>query len=98
VLLATTASAAAVFAMVVAILILGLASVFVAAPKAGRTIVAVLCVLGGLGVIAGGIIGAAEGSRDFERHEAEHEPAPPDRRQPELETAPAEATTPEGAN
>jgi len=98
VLLATTASAAAVFAMVVAILILGLASVFVAAPKAGRTIVAVLCVLGGVGVIAGGIIGAAEGSRNFERHEGEHEPAPPDRRQPEPEPAPAEATTPEEAN
>ena len=95
VLLAASETAAAVVAMIVAIVILGLASVYVAAPKAGRTIVAVLCLVGGLGVIAGGIIGAAEGSRNFEQHEAEHEPAPPDRRQPEPTPTPEPPSTPE---
>src|SRR5687768_689459 len=97
VLLATTETAAAIYAMIVAILILAFASIYAAAPKTGRTIVAVLCVLGGLGVIAGGIIGAAEGSRTFERHEAEHEPEPPDRRQPEPTAVPEEGATPADA-
>lgn len=86
VLLATTESAAAIIAMIVAIVILAFASVYATAPKAGRTLVAVLCLLGGLGVIAGGIIGAAEGSRNFEQHESEHENHSPDRRQPEPPT------------
>jgi hypothetical protein len=90
VLLAASEIGAAIIAIAVAVLILGAASVYATAPKAGRTIVAVICVLGGLGVIAGGIIGAAEGSRDFEKHEADHETTPPDRRQP------APPTTAEG--
>ena len=81
VLLAVSETAAPVFAIVVALLILGAASVYASAPKAGRTIVAIVCMLGGLGVLAGGIIGAAEGSRNFEKHEADHT-TPPDRRQP----------------
>ena len=52
-------------------------------PKVGRNVVAVAAACSAaLGVIAGGIIGAAERARaTFEKHEAEHEPAQPDRRQ-----------------
>ena len=82
VLLAASEVGAAIIAIAVALLILGCASVYATAPKAGRTIVAIVCLLGGLGVLAGGIIGAAEGSRDFEKHEADHHTTPPDRRQP----------------
>jgi hypothetical protein len=82
VLLAASETAAAIIAMCVAILILGLASLYATAPKAGRTIVAIVCVLGGLGVLTGGIIGAAEGSRNFEKHEDDQQTHPPDRRQP----------------
>jgi hypothetical protein len=86
VLLAVSETGAVFMAMIVAVVILGLGSVYASAPKAGRTIVAILCILGGLGVITGGIIGAAEGSRNFEKHEADHQPATPDRRQPQPTT------------
>jgi hypothetical protein len=91
VLLAASETGAAIIAIVVAVLILGLASVYATAPKAGRTIAAVVCVLGGLGVIAGGIVGAAEGSRNFEKHEGDQHTTPPDRRQP---APPASEETP----
>jgi len=68
------------------VLILGFASIYAVAPKAGRTIVAVLCLLGALGVITGGIIGAAQGSRDYEKEKSEHQSTPVDRRQPEPPT------------
>ena len=90
VLLAVSEEAAPIIAIVVAIVILALASVYATAPKAGRTIVAVLCLLGGVGVLAGGIIGASEGSRNYEKHESEHPSAPPDRRQPEPPTTAAQ--------
>ncbi len=86
VLLAVSETAAPIIAIVVAIAILAAASVYATAPKAGRTIVAVICLLGGIGVLAGGIIGAAEGSRTYEKHEADHPSTPPDRRQPEPPT------------
>jgi hypothetical protein len=82
VLLAVSETAAPVIAIVVALLILGAASVYATAPKAGRTIIAIVCLLGGLGVLAGGIIGAAEGSRTFEKTETDTHTTPPDRRQP----------------
>ena len=81
VLLALSEKGAPVAAISIAVLILGSASVYAAAPKAGRTIVAVVCLLGGLGVIAGGVIGAAEGSRTYDKEKSEHPFAPPDRRQ-----------------
>lgn len=86
VLLAVSETAAPVIAIVVAVVILGAASVYATAPKAGRTIVAVICLLGGIGVLAGGVIGAAEGSRTYEKHQADHTSTPPDRRQPEPPT------------
>lgn len=86
VLLALSEKGAPVAAIALAVLILGCASVYAVAPKAGRTIVAILCLLGGLGVITGGIIGAAQGSRNYEKEKSGHPSAPPDRRQPETPT------------
>ena len=86
VLLALSEKAAPAAAIALAVIILGLASVYAVAPKAGRTIVAVLCLVGGLGVLAGGVIGAAQGSRTYEKEKPEHPSAPPDRRQPETPT------------
>jgi hypothetical protein len=82
VLLAASETGAAIIAIIVALVILGGASAYATAPKAGRTIVAIACIVGVLGVLAGGIIGAAEGSRNFEKHEVDHPTTPPDRRQP----------------
>lgn len=95
VLLAVSETAAPVVAIVVAVLILAAASIYAVAPKAGRTLVAIVCVLGGLGVLAGGIISAAEGSRNYERHEADHQTTPPDRRQPAPPAAQESPTTAE---
>ena len=50
--------------------------------KSTRTAIAVICILGFLGVIAGGVISAAQGSRDYEKHEQEKPFVPPDRNQP----------------
>jgi uncharacterized membrane protein len=85
-LLAVSETGAPVIAMVLAILILAAGSVYAVAPGAGRTIVAVVCLLVGLGVLAGGIISAAEGSRTYEKHEADHTSSQPDRRQPQTPT------------
>lgn len=90
VLLAVSETAAPIIAIAVAVVILALASIYATAPKAGRTIVAVICLLGGVGVLTGGIIGAAEGSRNYEKHEADHPTAPPDRRQPAPPTTAAQ--------
>lgn len=84
VLLALSKEGAAIAGIAVAVLILGTAIALAASPKAGRTAVAVVCVLGAVGVLAGGIIGAVEGERTIHPHE---EPAdavfqPPDRNQP----------------
>jgi hypothetical protein len=81
VLLALSEKGAPIAAITVAVLILGFASIYAVAPKAGRTIVAVLCLLGAVGIITGGIIGAAQGSRDYEKEKSEHHSTPLDRRQ-----------------
>jgi hypothetical protein len=82
VLLAASESGAPVVAIGLALVILGAASTYAYAPKAGRTLVAVICVLAALGVIAGGIISAAQGSRTYEKHETDTISHTPDRRQP----------------
>ena len=97
VLLAVSEVGAAIAAVVVAVLILAAASIYATAPKAGRTLVAVFCVVGVLGLLAGGIIGAAEGSRNFEKENGGEHTTPPDRRQPATpttEAVPAGAETP----
>ena len=94
VLLAVSETGAPIFAMGVAIVVLAAGTAYATAPRAGRTIVAILCVLGGLGVLAGGVIGAAEGSRNYEKKEADTQTSKPDRRQP----APSTSSTAGEAN
>ena len=71
VLLALSKNAASIAAIVFASLVLAAAFLIASSPKAARTVVAVVIALGSIGVIAGGIIGAAEGSRTFEKHTEE---------------------------
>ncbi|MEY2465164.1 MAG: hypothetical protein QOH64_3302 [Acidimicrobiaceae bacterium] len=99
VLLALSSNAASAAAIGFASLVLVAAFVIAASPKAARTIVAVVIALGSIGVIAGGIIGAAEGSRTFEKHTEEPKSNPADRRQqqpssqaPESSPAPTESS------
>jgi hypothetical protein len=92
VLLALSKNAASAAAIVFAALVLTAAFIIAASPKAARTIVAIVVALGSIGVLAGGIIGAAQGSRDFEKHTEEPHSNPADRRQ----TKPAETPEPAG--
>lgn len=46
-------------------------------PKINRSVVAGLCVVGALAVLAGGVVSAATGPREIEEHEEEQEGAPP---------------------
>jgi hypothetical protein len=85
VLLAVSKNAASIAAIVFASLVLAAAFVIAASPKAARTIAAVAIAIGSIGVLAGGIIGASQGSRDFEKHHEEPESKPADRRQPQSE-------------
>jgi hypothetical protein len=84
VLLALSKEGAAIAGIAVALLILGTAVALAASPKAGRTAVAIVCVLGAVGVLAGGIIGAVEGERTIHPHEEQTDTKfqPPDRHQP----------------
>jgi hypothetical protein len=77
VLLSLSKNGSAIAAIVVAVVILGTASIIALAPKAGRTVLAVICTIGALGVLAGGIVSAAHGERNFggEEHEVEYQPA-----------------------
>lgn len=63
-----------VFGIVPAI-VLTLAFVLASRPRVNPTVVAVLCVVGGLAVLAGGVIGAAVGPREIEHHD-DHSSAP----------------------
>lgn len=72
VFLAVSRTGSSVVAIVVACLVLALGFVVAYRPRLGKdAIAAMLVVVAGL-VIAGGVIGAASGSREFEHHEAEH--------------------------
>ena len=55
-------------AIVVATLIFVVATVLALRPKLNRNLVSALLLVGGLGIIIGGIVGAAAGERDFEQH------------------------------
>jgi hypothetical protein len=72
VLLAVTEFSAIWVATAVAVIIMVLAIVFLALPKASPSVVAGVLVLLAIGVIAGGIITAAIGQRDIEEHEEHH--------------------------
>lgn len=76
VLLAVSANAASAIAVVVALLVLFFGFLFAYRPRLSKDAIAVLLVLVALAVIAGGIIGAAAGPREFEHHESGGELAP----------------------
>jgi len=91
VLLALSKNGASVVAIVFASVILACAFIIASSPKAARTIAAVLVAIGSIGVIAGGVIAASEGSRDFEKHTEEPESKPVDRNQTHTENEEAPA-------
>ncbi len=45
-------------------------------PQLNRSLVAGLCIVGAVGILAGGVVSAVVGPRDIEEHEEEHEGAP----------------------
>jgi hypothetical protein len=71
ILLSLSKAGSAVFAIVLASLILGIAFVVATRPHFSRTLVVTVLVIGAIGVIVGGIVAAAEGEREFEPHEEE---------------------------
>lgn len=54
----------------IAVLILAVAAVLAVRPSFSQNVVAALLALGGLGIVAGGVAGAASGSREFEAETA----------------------------
>ncbi|MCU1373441.1 MAG: hypothetical protein JWO68_727 [Actinomycetia bacterium] len=80
VLLAIPKDAATVVAIAVAVVILGMASLFAAKPRLGSSVLAGALALGAVALIAAGIAGGVAGERTFEKHHAEG-------------TAPSETTT-----
>jgi len=91
VLLALSKNGASVVAIAFASVVLACAFIIASSPKAARTIAAVLVAIGSIGVIAGGVIAASEGSRDFEKHTEEPESKPVDRNQTHTENEEAPA-------
>jgi hypothetical protein len=88
VLLALSANAATIVAIAFALLVLLGGSLLAVAPRSTRSIIAGLCIVVAVGVIAGGIISAAEGSRNYEKEHEESPFVPPDRNQPTPTTLP----------
>jgi hypothetical protein len=72
VLLALPKSGSTLIAIVVAILVLTVAFLLAAKPRLSRSLVAGLAVIAAVAVLAGGIVAAAVGERDFEKHTEEH--------------------------
>ncbi|MGQ0615733.1 MAG: hypothetical protein ACT4PW_01870 [Acidimicrobiia bacterium] len=81
-LLALSKSGAWIVAGLVAVLVLGAAVLVSVMPHGGRKLARGLLVAGALAVLASGIVGAVEGSREYHPHEAHFEPTAPDRLQP----------------
>jgi hypothetical protein len=77
ILLALSKNGSAFAAITIAVVILGTATIINFAPKAGRTVIGILCLLGAVAVITGGIIAGAHGTREFggEEHEVHYTPA-----------------------
>ena len=71
--IAVSAEAAVWVAIGVSALIFFTAIFIALRPTVPRNLVVALCLLGGIGVLAGGVIAGAVGERDFEHHEAEGE-------------------------
>ena len=73
ILLTVSRIGSSVIAIVIAAVILALAFVVAYRPRLSKDLMAGALVLAATAVVAGGIIGAAAGTREFEHHGAEHE-------------------------
>lgn len=71
ILLAVSETAAVVIAVVAAAFIFG-SAVLIAKARTPRSVVSALVSFGVVAVLAGGVVGAAQGERDFHHHEDEH--------------------------
>lgn len=72
VLLALSKNASSAVAIVVSALVLALAFLVAYRPKIGKNTIAALLAVSAVAVIAGGIVAAASGPRDFEQHGEDH--------------------------
>jgi hypothetical protein len=72
VLLAVSKDGSAILAIVVGVVVLGIA-VLIGTGKLNTNVISGLLLVGAVAVLAGGIVGAAVGERDFEEHHAEEE-------------------------
>ena len=68
VLLATSKEGSTGVAIVVAVLVLGVATLIATKPRLSANLISGLLLLGGIAVLAGGITAASLGTRDFEEH------------------------------
>lgn len=73
ILLAVSANGAVIVAGVVATLILAGGALYAAKPGIGRNVVAGAALVGAVALLAGGVIAAVAGERDFEHHSDETE-------------------------
>jgi len=71
--ISVSAEAAVFVAIGVAALIFGTAVLFALRPNIPRDVIVAVCLVGGIAVLAGGVIAGAVGERDFEHHETEAE-------------------------
>lgn len=72
ILLSVSANGAVLVAGLVAVAILGTAVLYATKPQLGRNLVAGIVLVLAVGVLAGGVLAAVEGERDFEVHGEEH--------------------------
>ena len=74
VLLALPKTGSTVVAIVVGAVVLAVGALLATRPRLSSSVIAAVVAIGAVAVIAGGIVGAVVGERDFEKHEAgEHE-------------------------
>lgn len=98
ILLATSKEGSTGVAIVVAVLVLGVATLIATKPRLSANLISALLLLGGIAVLVGGITAATVGPRDFEEHhdETEYELPPVGGELPE--TPPDTTTTTEASN
>lgn len=93
--ISVSAEAAVWVAIVVAAVIFGGAILFALKPNIPRSVIVAACLLGGVGILAAGVVAGAVGERDFEHeeeHGAEEEHADEDEEHSDDEGAEAEVT------
>lgn len=72
ILLAVPKNATYVIFIAAAVAVMVVASVFAVRPKINPSVIAGLCVVGALAVLAGGVVSAVVGPREIEHHDTEH--------------------------